>query len=32
MVGISVKPDTISGKVLQSGEDFIEVEGYGKFS
>lgn len=30
VVGISVKPDTISGKVLQSGEDFIEVEGYGK--
>lgn len=30
VVGISVKPDLIRGKVLMSGEDFIEVEGYGK--
>ncbi len=30
VVGISVKPDLIHGKVLMSGEDFIEVEGYGK--
>ncbi len=30
VVGISVKPDLIQGKVLLSGEDFIEVEGYGK--
>lgn len=30
VVGISVKPDLIHGKVLLSGKDFIEVEGYGK--
>ena len=30
VVGISVKPDVIRGKVLVSGKDFIEVEGYGK--
>ncbi|HKL80283.1 MAG TPA: SpoIID/LytB domain-containing protein [Mobilitalea sp.] len=30
VVGISVKPDLIHGKVLLSGEDYIEVEGYGK--
>ncbi len=30
IVGISVKPDLIQGKVLQSGKDFIEVEGYGR--
>ena len=30
VVGISVKPDLIRGKVLMSGEDFIEVEGYGR--
>ncbi|MBE5968420.1 MAG: SpoIID/LytB domain-containing protein [Lachnospiraceae bacterium] len=30
VVQISVKPDIIEGKVLQSGKDFIEVEGYGK--
>lgn len=30
VVGISIKPDIIQGKVLQSGEDFIEIEGYGK--
>ncbi len=30
VVGISVKPDLIRGKVLMSGKDFIEVEGYGK--
>lgn len=29
IVQISVKPDMIRGKVLRSGEDFIEVEGYG---
>ena len=27
---ISIKPDTIQGKVLQTGDDFIEVEKYGK--
>lgn len=32
VVEISVKPDTIHGKVLQTGKDFIEVEGYGKLS
>lgn len=30
VVGISVKPDIIQGKVLLSGDDFIEIEGYGK--
>lgn len=30
VVGISVKPDMIQGKVLLSGEDFIEIEGYGR--
>jgi stage II sporulation protein D len=30
VVGISVKPDLIHGKVLLTGKDFIEVEGYGK--
>lgn len=30
VVGISVKPDTIKGKVLLSSEDFIEIEGYGR--
>lgn len=30
VVSISVKPDMIHGKVLMSGEDFIEVEGYGR--
>ena len=30
VIQISVKPDMIKGKVLQSGKDFIEVEGYGK--
>lgn len=30
IVRISVKPDMIQGKVLQTGDDFIEVEGYGK--
>ncbi|NLZ82891.1 MAG: hypothetical protein GX915_04415, partial [Clostridiales bacterium] len=30
IVQISVKPDIIHGKVLQSGEDFIEIDGYGK--
>lgn len=25
-----MKPDTIKGKVLLSGEDFIEIEGYGR--
>ncbi len=30
VVGISVKPDVIRGKVLVSGKDFVEVEGYGK--
>ncbi len=32
VVQISVKPDTIHGKVLQTGKEFIEVEGYGKLS
>lgn len=27
---ISVKPDMIRGKVLRTGDDFIEIEGYGK--
>ena len=27
---ISVKPDIVHGKVLQSGEDYIEIDGYGK--
>ncbi|MHB8130738.1 MAG: SpoIID/LytB domain-containing protein [Mobilitalea sp.] len=30
VVRISVKPDMIQGKVLRSGKDFIEIEGYGK--
>jgi len=30
VIGISIKPDIIQGKVLLSGEDFIEIEGYGK--
>lgn len=30
IVQISVKPDMIQGKVLRTGEDFIEVEGYGE--
>ena len=30
IIAISVKPDRIQGKVLLSGEDFIEIEGYGK--
>lgn len=30
VIQISVKPDIIKGKVLQSGKDFIEVDGYGK--
>ena len=30
IVQISVKPDMIKGKVLRSGDDYIEVEGYGK--
>ena len=30
IVSISIKPDIIQGKVLLSGEDFIEIEGYGK--
>jgi len=30
IVQISVKPDMIQGKVLRSGDDFIEIEGYGK--
>lgn len=30
IVQISVKPDIIQGKVLQSGDDFIEIDGYGK--
>lgn len=30
VVSISVKPDMIKGKVLLSGEDFIEIEGYGR--
>jgi stage II sporulation protein D len=30
IIAISVKPDRIQGKVLLSGEDFIEIEGYGR--
>lgn len=30
IIKIDVKPDMIKGKVLRSGEDFIEIEGYGK--
>ncbi|HWT76500.1 MAG TPA: SpoIID/LytB domain-containing protein [Mobilitalea sp.] len=30
VIQISVKPDMIQGKVLRSGEDFIEIEGYGE--
>lgn len=30
IVQISVKPDMIQGKVLLTGEDFIEIDGYGK--
>lgn len=30
IVQISVKPDIVHGKVLQSGEDYIEIDGYGK--
>jgi len=30
VVQISIKPDIIEGKVLQTGKDFIEVDGYGK--
>lgn len=30
IVQLSVKPDMIKGKVLQIGEDYIEIEGYGK--
>ena len=32
IVQISVKPDMIKGKVLRSGDDYIEIEGYGKIS
>lgn len=30
VVSISIKPDMIQGKVLLSGKDFIEIEGYGR--
>ncbi len=30
IVKINVKPDMIKGKVLSTGDDFIEIEGYGK--
>lgn len=30
VIRISVKPDMIKGKVLRTGEDFIEIDGYGK--
>ena len=30
VIAISMKPDRIQGKVLLSGEDFIEIEGYGR--
>ncbi len=30
IVQLSVKPDMIKGKVLQIGDDYIEIEGYGK--
>lgn len=32
IVQISVKPDIIHGKVLQSGDDYIEIDGYGKIA
>ena len=32
VVAISVKPDLIHGKVLLSGKDFVEIEGYGRLS
>jgi stage II sporulation protein D len=30
VVQISVKPDMIHGKVLRTGSDFVEIEGYGE--
>jgi stage II sporulation protein D len=30
ITAISVKPDIIRGKVLMTGDDFIEIEGYGR--
>ena len=30
IIQLSVKPDMIKGKVLQIGDDYIEIEGYGK--
>lgn len=30
IVKVSLKPDTIGGKVLVANEDYIEIEGYGK--
>lgn len=30
IIQISVKPDTIQGKVLQTGKGYIEIEGYGQ--
>ncbi len=30
IVKISIKPDTIGGKVLVANQDYIEIEGYGK--
>ena len=32
VVKILQKPETIKGKVLQTGKDYIEIEGYGKVS
>jgi len=30
VIQISLKPDTIQGKVLQTSDDYIEIKGYGK--
>ncbi|MDD3173296.1 MAG: SpoIID/LytB domain-containing protein, partial [Herbinix sp.] len=32
IVKINVKPDMIKGKVLRTGKDYIEIEGYGEVS
>lgn len=29
-VRVTVKPDVITGRILQEGEDYVEIEGYGK--
>lgn len=30
LLKVSIKPDKIKGRVLKTGKDFIEIEGYGK--